>query len=224
MSNKNEYIRLTYSYLAIRKTTGWIGILLPFVLMIGGISFRGVVEPSISDYYYTEMGDIFVGSLFAIALFMFFYTGYDKIDNIVGNFAGIFAIGTAIFPTPQEFGVNLSTTPHFFFASALFLTLAIFSLFIFTRGNKYNRKKRIRNRIYIACGIIMILSLVTSAIFLNLFADNYPESSFFFWGETAALLAFGFSWLTKGGTLYPDTQITKNYKNIQLLKRQKYNN
>lgn len=222
MSKKNKYIRLTYSYLAIRKTTGWIGILLPFVLMVGGICFKGVVEPSISDYYYTEMGDIFVGSLFAIALFMFFYTGYDKIDNIVGNFAGFFAIGTAIFPTPQDLGVNLSTTPHFFFASALFLTLAIFSLFIFTRGNRFNRKKRIRNRIYITCGITMILSLIASAIFLNLFADNYPQSSFFFCGETIALVAFGISWLTKGGTLYPDNKKFNNRKDIYYLKRKKY--
>lgn len=35
-------------------------------------------------------------------------------------------------------------------------------------------------------------------------AETYPASPFVFRNETAALVAFGTSWLTKGGALYPD--------------------
>ncbi len=32
---ESEYLSQTYSYLALRKAVGWIGILLPFVLAMG---------------------------------------------------------------------------------------------------------------------------------------------------------------------------------------------
>ncbi len=46
----------------------------------------------------------------------------------------------------------------------------------------------------------------TSAIlvFLGFLSKSYPQSTFVFWAEAIALIAFGISWLTKGGTLYPD--------------------
>lgn len=221
MRDKQNYFRLTYSYLALRKAIGWIGLLLPFVLIIGGFCFNQGFEDSISDYYYTQMGDVFVGSLFAIALFMFFYTGYDEIDNITGNFAGVFAIGTALFPTPREFGPNVITSPHFAFAALLFTTLAFFSFFIFTRGDKKNNQKIKRNRIYRTCAIVMVLSLALSALFLILFADTFSNTNLFFWGETIALVAFGVSWLTKGGHILSDKKYYRLSKKMNLLKRSK---
>lgn len=221
MRDKQKYMRLTYSYLAIRKAIGWIGILLPFVLMIGGFCFNRGFEESISDYYYTQMGDVFVGCLFAIALFMFFYTGYDNVDNITGNFAGIFAIGTALFPTPKVFGPNVITSPHFAFAGLLFTTLAFFSFFIFTRGDKKNKQKRKRNIIYRTCALVMVLSLGLSAIFLIFFIDIFSKINLFFWGETAALVAFGVSWLTKGGHILSDKKEYRLTKKMTLLKRSK---
>ena len=35
---------------------------------------------------------------------------------------------------------------------------------------------------------------------------------FVFWIETVALIAFGVSWLTKGGTFYQDTSIESNLR------------
>ena len=80
MDPKDKYSRHTYSYLALRKAVGWIGILLPFALMLGGflIFKEEIIQESISHYYYTGMRDVFVGALCAVALFMFFYSGYNK--------------------------------------------------------------------------------------------------------------------------------------------------
>jgi len=50
----------------------------------------------------------------------------------------------------------------------------------------------------------MMLCMITILVFFIYFEDDHPDSTFVFWTETAALAAFGVSWLTKGGTLYPD--------------------
>jgi len=93
-----------HSYLALRKAVGWIGILLPFVLVLGHtIIFGGdTLLQNISAYYHTGMHDLFVGAICAIALFLFFYRGYDRWDNIAANLAGFLALAIAFFPTVKE--------------------------------------------------------------------------------------------------------------------------
>jgi hypothetical protein len=188
---------------------GWIGLLLPFVLMLGGsLIFNGkLVEGSISYYYHTGMGDVFVGALCAVALFLFFYSGYNKWDDWAGNLGGLFAIGVALFPTTKCGPVDWVGVVHLVSAILFFLVLASFSLFLFTKtekGKKPKGRKKKRNRIYIACGTIMVVSLAAIAVFKIWLSDDYPECPFVFWGETAALAAFGVSWLTKGEAIYPD--------------------
>ena len=98
----DPYAQHTYSYLALRKAVGWIGIVLPFVLMFGALLLKDeVIQESISHFYHTKMGDVFVGALCAVALFLFFYSGHDKLDNWAGNMAGFFAQ-----PRMKEDGLN----------------------------------------------------------------------------------------------------------------------
>ena len=204
MSNELNYSRHPYSYLALRKTVGLIGILLPFTLMLGFfLIFKGdTIQESISHYYYTGMRNVFVGALCAVALFMFYYSGYDKWDNWAGNVAGFFAIGVAWFPTTEAGSSDLIGKIHFACAAIFFLTLTVFSLFLFTKkGSNPTPQKLTRNKIYVICGLIMIVCLIAIVIYHNFI---HSESSFVFWAETVALIAFGVSWLTKGGTLYPD--------------------
>lgn len=207
MDPNDKYLRHTYSYLALRKAIGWIGILLPFTLMLGVfLIFKGeIIQESISHYYHTGMSDVFVGALCAVALFMFFYSGYDKWDDWAGNVAAIFAICVAWFPATEVGASDLTGKIHFTCAALFFLTLAIFSLLLFTRkGSNPTPQKLTRNKIYIICGLIMIACLVAIVIYMNFIHNDNQGSSFVFWAETVALVAFGVSWLTKGGTLYPD--------------------
>ncbi len=205
--------KMIYSYLDLRKAVGWIGILLPFVLMLGLAVFfpKEQTPPSISHYYHTPMRDLFVGALCAVALFMFFYCGYTKLDKWVGNIVGIFAIGVAFFPTCKINGtLDLQSTVHYICATMFFLTLACFSFFIFTRTEnkkKMSKQKKIRNIIYRACGIIMFVCMI------GIVSHNpaNKSSTLVFWFETIALVAFGVSWLTKGGTLYPDKNPIKEF-------------
>src|SRR5258708_1137366 len=98
---------LVMSYLGLRKAIGIIGLMLPFLLAIGNFfaqpllrdakPLRGL-QDSISHYYYTDMGNVFVGSLCAIGIFLLSYRGYEKHDRVAGTLACIFAVGVALFP------------------------------------------------------------------------------------------------------------------------------
>lgn len=183
--------------------------MLPFALMTGmALFFRGdTIQKTISQYYYTGMRDVLTGALCAIALFMFYYKGYDKWDNRIGNLAGIFMLGIAWFPTSPNDPQDTIGSIHFICASLFFIILACFSIFRFTlteKGKSRTKQKVNRNIIYRACGVVMLVCLVSIVIFFKFFHDAGSGSHFVFWGETIALIAFGVSWLTKGGTLYPD--------------------
>jgi len=197
----------TYSYLALRKAVGWIGILIPFTMVLGMfLLFDGkTIQQSISHYYHTGMRDVLVGAICAIALFMFYYRGYDKWDDWTGNLTGLFALGVAWFPTVETGPNNWVGSVHFYCAGLFFLTLAGISLFLFTKKSwNPTRRKLTRNIIYIICGVVIIVCLIAIQIYFHFINDNKSESTFVFWTETVALIAFGVSWLTKGGTLYPD--------------------
>ena len=204
-----KFSRHTYSYMTLRKAVGWIGLLLPFVLMLGStLIFKGkFVESSISYYYHTGMRDVFVGALCAVALFLFFYSGFDKWDDWAGNLGGLFALGVAWFPTTKSGSEDWAGIVHLVCAILFFMTLASFSLFLFTKtvkGKRPRGRKKKRNLIYIICGITMVACLIVIVVYKILLKDNTHETSFVYWGETIALVAFGVSWLTKGEAIYPE--------------------
>ena len=201
----DQHTSLTFSYLALRKAVGWIGILLPFVLMLGGrLIFReDLTIKNISLYYYTGMRNVYVGALCSIGLYLFFYKGYDQWDNWANNLAGFFAVIIALFPTVREGPYDWQAYVHFYSAACLFVILSGISLFLFTKTDSDPTKRKLkRNKIYLTCGSIMIGSLIATEIFIIFFEDDHPQSDFEFWAETIALVAFGVSWLTKGGTRF----------------------
>ena len=91
---------LVVSYLFLRRAVGWIAILLPIVLLVGNLISSAASPPeSMSGYYYTDMRNIFVGSLCALGVFLVAYNGYDNVDRWVTTIAGLGAIGVAFCPT-----------------------------------------------------------------------------------------------------------------------------
>ena len=207
MKHKRDQTAHIHSYLSLRKSVGWIGILLPFVLVFGHtVIFGGdTLLRNLSVYYHTGMRDFFVGAICAIALFLFFYRGYDRWDNISANVAGFLALGIAFFPTVKDGPWDWVAWVHFYSAAAFFVILALISLFLFTRGEKQPTGRKLkRNIVYRLCGIIMLLALAAMEIFFLFFYENHEDSRFVIIAETLTLIAFGISWLTKGGTFYPD--------------------
>jgi hypothetical protein len=91
---------LIISYMFLRKIVGWIGSLLPIVLILGGLlTVTASLPESMSGYYYTQMRNVFVGALCALGIFLVGYAGYDDVDRWITNVAGLGAIGVAFLPT-----------------------------------------------------------------------------------------------------------------------------
>lgn len=224
---KNE-IWLTSTY-TLRRTIGWAGMLLPFLLyyILKFDSDHGEPLYSISHYYYTKASGVFVAILCLLAVFLIIYKGYELRDLILSMIAGFSALIIAFFPTGNLTEIccdpemtylvthlpenSFRTGLHNGAAAVFFLTLAYMSIFLFTKSNKpkesRTKTKNTKNIIYRVCGILMILSVV--AIFCGGYlgwinSEFYDNNQLTFWFETLAIECFGFSWLTKGETLSGD--------------------
>jgi hypothetical protein len=85
------------SYRDLRRGIGILGLSLPFALVIG----HEGLAPSISAYYYTDMRNWLVGTLWAIGFFLIFYR-YGRPDTLLSSIAGILAILVALLPTTPD--------------------------------------------------------------------------------------------------------------------------
>lgn len=195
---------------AHQRLIGVLGLLLPPVLyLIAALRPTPPLAPwellgSISAYYYTGASGILVGVLFALALFLFTYPGYEgfKADRALGRVAGFCALGVSIFPTAAPSALReppwwrpLHGAVHLASAALLLICFAVFSLWLFRKSaiperSKRPPDKRRRDAIYLGCGLAIVVSLLWVAVSLLRGAQV-------FWPEAAALWAFAISWLVK---------------------------
>lgn len=188
------------SYRTLRRLVGWLGILLPFVLLAGCavLGSKHVLLESISAYYGSDMRNVLVGFLFAVGAFLLCYQGYDWRDNLAGNLACVFLLGVALFPITSE--ANWVHVVHLTSAGALFSTFAVFSLYLFRlsrKGVPPSPEKRKRNLVYLISGLVIVACILAIGI-SKLFFDEVAGWEPVFWLESLALCAFGVSWLLKG--------------------------
>ncbi len=204
-----------FSYLALRKTIGLLGITLPFVLWLGALLlFQTGIQSSLSSYYHTGMGDVFVGTLCVIGVFLLSYRGYERADDIAGDLACLFAVGVALFPVAPdnaaEGGASLAGYVHLACAGLFFSTLTYFSLRLFTKTHADKpptRRKRQRNKVYRTCGYTMGICVVLIAVCYILpgpIESLLEAYNPVFWLESVAVVAFGISWFIKGEAMLKD--------------------
>jgi hypothetical protein len=125
---EENHEKLLISHLTLRKTIGWLGMLLPFALIATNFLLNefdllnsptlidkicskpyvadNIIKPSISHYYYSAVGEVFTGTISAVSLFMFCYRGHKNrkhefglSDQVLTNIIGLSALGIVIFPT-----------------------------------------------------------------------------------------------------------------------------
>jgi hypothetical protein len=113
--------QLVGSYMTLRKAIGWIGVCLPFAVFLGNwvifshrvgaclVPISNKLPDSLSGYYYSHMRDAFVGGMWAASVFLIFYRGSDRLERWATNFAGLFALGIALFPTAPPANEFLQT-------------------------------------------------------------------------------------------------------------------
>ena len=202
---------IALSYIGLRRAVGFVALALPPVLLFGHYWLtRGRDSlPTMSDSYYTELSSVFVGALCVIGAFLLSYHGYERGDRIASFVSGAGALGVALVPCGGHlmtlggpalwgWGANYSLGwLHFTFAAAHFAALAWFCLFLFTKSaGGRTRKKDQRNRVYVACGTVIVLCLATIALDKAL-VHRLPDGAVFAL-EAAMVLAFGLSWIVKG--------------------------
>lgn len=203
----------------LRKTVGWLGMLLPIIVLALCLIFQcvpGHVFPdSISaTYYFAPTITPFMGILIAASILLMCYRGYEKIDDVINTLTGIAGLCICLFPcsNPEMYAMGLipdyvgtfqlpvviSGWIHNISAALFFMLLAYNVLFLFTKsGGEMTENKKKRNLIYKICGIGMmaaLLAIVVVAIF-NIWAGTWVV-------EAIALFFFGIAFLTKAD-VYP---------------------
>jgi hypothetical protein len=212
------------SYLGMRKAVGILALALPPALIGGAILLaplgptgtwpHPLFQGSISDYYYTPMGNFLVGSLCAIAMFLMSSRGYDWQDELAGYLACAFALGVAFCPTTPPDSPNPTAlqnalgNAHEIFAAAMFVVLAYFCLVLFRKTGGKGRptsRKLLRNRVYSICGWTIVGCMVTMiSLHIPAFARLVEHIDMLLIFESIALEAFGIAWLTKGEAILKD--------------------
>ena len=196
---------------AHRQVIGYLGALLPLLLPLTvwlrpGHADLDWAPSSISAYYWSGAVSLFSGVLAVLSVFLLTYRGYDnedgKWDRRAAVVAGIAAALVAIFPTEPSQSLQVLHPwwaewvdwTHKIAAVVLFSMFAVFSLWLFRKGATDDAEKRLRNNIYLVCGIGIIVSMGWAAA--NAIADRSV-----FLPEAAALWFFAWSWLVKGRAL-----------------------
>jgi hypothetical protein len=201
-----------------RTAIGVLGVTLPPILILGWLVMVAKVESSISAYYYTHMRDWFVGTLWVIGVFLFFYqyrphqpgrqarsqresvqTG--AADAWLGKVAGLCAVVVALVPTnPPPAAKDMPVTIgalHGVAAGVLFTCLALFPLLLFSQS-------RTRSHVYRGYGwtMIVLLLLVVAYSFApeSLRLSAAPLRPILVL-ETLLIVVFGVSWFDKGREL-----------------------
>jgi len=167
--------------------------------------FAGSSITSISASYY-EGGwsqSISLGFLFAISAFLLAYNGLSTCEMVLSKVAAVAALGVALFPCRCDNRDEIVPYVHSLAAATMFLILAYFCYLFFQRAfEKRYAQAKARGVIYAVCGIVMLVSILVLAI--DAFSDGSLSAKvarLTFYGERAALIAFGISWLTASRVL-----------------------
>ena len=190
----------------LRCSIGWLGMLLPWLVVLITWSWPGSI--SITYYSYLATGTFMV-ILGSAGMLLMNYKGYTKVDDIINTITGIAGLGICAFPMAYKVageyidtGVlglpsNISGYFHNACAFIFFGLLAFNSIFLFTKSSgEMTKNKKIRNIIFRVCGIGMLASFLILLIPGSVLANKTWVTEMF------ALTFFGISWLTKANC-YP---------------------
>ena len=216
---------LAANYLYLRKVIGWLGTLLPLILLAANPialsiehSSCGWLPASVSGYYYSPVRNIFVGALCGLGLFLIAYVGANLGDRVITDLAGVFALGVAFFPTTPnvtspasaacETVAQLSSRQqvigdvHAVMSVLFFLFLAWMAIrFTSTDAPQPSPQQTLRNRIYWICAIVILVSIAAAVVTNFLPASLRPPFPWLFLYEAVGIFAFGVSWFVDDQTL-----------------------
>jgi hypothetical protein len=213
--NRDELQEHVFStYVTLRFGVAAVALAFPVLLYVVGRFVHGIdLENSMSNYYFSLAPDDlskrgfpmrawFAGLLFAIGVFLYLYKGFSDKENIALNFAGLFALGVALFPMNWECSSHCSkVNPHATFAVLLFLCIAFVSLTcakdtLHLLNNPPLEASFLRK--YRLLGALMIASPLVAMVITFLLQDL---KKYVFFVEAAGVWAFALYWWVKSQEL-----------------------
>ena len=189
--------RLEIDYRTLRLLVGLIAL---FLASVASTLAGAPPITSISASYHAggPARDVFVGSLFAISAFLLAYNGRSKKEMVLSKVAAVASLVVAVFPCGCGSHPEMIRYLHGVSAAVMFFVLAFFCLSFRRRAaSKGHTQARARSVIYGLCGAAMLLAIGVMAVDTLLsgaISDRVPRLTFY--GESAALFAFGVAWLT----------------------------
>ena len=209
-------VPVVMSYLLMRVLIGVIAVLLPLTLILVNWAIGHGFASSMSGYYYTPMRNIFVGSLWAIGVFLISYDGYDLADRVITDVAGLCAVCIACFPTTPAHQPTarqaLVGDLHLTFACSAFVLLSVMA-FRFCKRRPTPAGLTWWRRVQYAFGFTgpgesqapaweRVVYRVSGGAILTCVILVYPLSTAATYSllvlETIMLVFFGLSWFVKG--------------------------
>ena len=191
------YVR---SYIFMRLCAAALGIAVPLVLVFGEpLVFNGqpFVRGSLSAYYYSGVRELFVGLIWAIAVFLITYKILEwSRESLFASAAGLGAIVVAVFPTGRP-GDGFDLTPlqewlgegtvekvHFAAAAVFIGSLGMISSY-------FARYRTTHRRIHWTA--VAVIAAAAGLAQLAAFTGR-PDKGILI-AEWSAIWAFGASWL-----------------------------
>jgi hypothetical protein len=219
----NLQSRILYlkSYLLMRAIIGFIGVTLPFLLVLGDNLIKSggpVLRGSLSSYYYSGMRDFLVASLAAAAFFLITYKIFERsISNILSVVAGLAVLATALFPTDRPHDVTAPLTPlqeklgettvvhvHYTAAGIAIVSLALITFLFGVQEGRRSPQRAGHTARFSPAFWRWFHWILAAIILLSVAFAAYCDRKQIFTsysllvGESVALEAFGLSWLFKG--------------------------
>lgn len=205
MNPKKLQKHIFSTYINMRYGVAIIAILFPLLLWIGGEVFGLERQSSMSAYYHASleegqtglMRNYFVGLLFMLGGIFYLYKGYTVKENVALNFAGIFAIGVAIFPMEWNNVTSSGVSLHGINAVLMFLCIAYVSIFCAPETLSQMDDVKVKakfKRWYVLIGVSMILSPLLAWLF-TVKIDQLKDYTFF--AEMFGIWVFAIYWWVK---------------------------
>lgn len=171
-------------------------------LSLGSVTsfLSGSTIDSISAAYWAGgwSQSIFIGFLFAIATFLVAYNGEWWQEMVFSRVASAGALGVALFPCGCGGNPEIIPYVHYVSAAIMFLVLAYFCYVFYRRARmKGHAEANRRAIVYVVCGVVIVASILILVVnTLTGGALVARVDRLVFYCESAALVAFGLSWLT----------------------------
>lgn len=213
--------QLVVSFLTTGRAIAFLGLFLPASMLAWSLLTGSSIRGSLSEYYYTPVRDLMVGTLITMAVFLWSYRGFSDRDNDlradrrVGKVAAVAAVLIAFSPIiPRNddrctlvqciIGDRPAATLHGVGATVFFVCLAIFCLVLLPRSVVSNEGAFDRVRIYLTAGWTIVAACVFVGVYQFLPAEIVFALGHFrpvFWAESLAIVAFSLAWIVRGRAL-----------------------